>query len=361
MKIPLRLLIIEDSEDDALLLLRELRRGNYELTFTRVDTPEAMQEALEREKWDLIICDYSMPQFSAPAALELLQKSEYDLPFIIVSGTIGEDTAVAAMKSGAHDYIIKGKLARLIPAVERELREAKIRRERRKAQEQIKASLKEKEVLLKEIHHRVKNNLQIICSLLDLQAEHLTDTKVIEVFQESQNRIQSMALIHEKLYQSDDLATINFADYINELITNLCYSYEVHLDAISLKTNIEPIVLDIDTAIPCGLIVNELVSNSLKYAFPFGYRGELCIELHSVSEHEFILIVSDTGIGLPKDLDFKNTKSLGLQLVNSLTHQLNGSISLNRDCPPDSGGAEWAKPTLRERGTKFEIKFFKQN
>jgi two-component sensor histidine kinase/CheY-like chemotaxis protein len=343
MTTPLHILIVEDSEDDALLLLRELRRGDYELTFARVDTPEAMQEALEREKWDLVISDYSMPQFSAPAALEVLQKSGRDLPFIIVSGTIGEDSAVAAMKSGAHDYLIKGKLARLLPAVERELREAQIRRERRKAQEQIEASLKEKEVLLKEIHHRVKNNLQIICSLLDLQAEYLTDPQAIEVFQNSQNRIQSMALIHEKLYQSKDLATINFADYIQELITNLWNSYEVCLDNVTLTTKIEPVVLDIDTAIPCGLIVNELVSNALKYAFPLGHSGELSIELHSIFEKECLLIISDTGIGLPKDLDFQNTKTLGLQLVNALTYQLNGSLSLSGDC-----------------GTKFELKFFKQ-
>jgi two-component sensor histidine kinase len=342
MRKPLHILIVEDSEDDALLLLRELRRGDYAIAFARVDTPEAMHEELNSQKWDLVISDYSMPQFSAPAALELLQKSGYDLPFIILSGTIGEDTAVAALKAGAHDFITKGQLARLVPAVERELREAQVRRERKKAQKQIEASLKEKEILLKEIHHRVKNNLQIICSLLSLQAEYLTDTQALEVFQESQNRIQSMALIHEKLYQSEDLATINFADYIQELITNLWYSYEVHLDAVALTTNIEPVVLDIDTAIPCGLIVNELVSNSLKYAFPLGYKGELYIELHSVSENEFRLIVSDTGIGLPKDFDFQNTKSLGLQLVNSLIEQLNGSIFLNHN-----------------RGTRFEIHFFK--
>lgn len=325
----LQLLIVEDSEDDALLLLRELRRSNYELTFTRVDNSIDMLAALQEKRWDLVISDYSLPQFNAPAALKLLQESKLDLPFIIVSGTIGEESAVAALKAGAHDFITKGKLARLIPAIERELREAQVRRERQRAQEQIEISLKEKEVLLKEIHHRVKNNLQIICSLLNLQAESLQDERVVEIFRESQSRIQSMALIHETLYHSEDLASVNFCDYLHELVTNLWYSYQVNLDSVTLTMNIEPIELDIDTAIPCGLIVNELVSNALKYAFSPGYSGELRVELYAVGDREYTLIVSDTGIGLPKNIDFRNTKSLGLQLVNALTDQLDGAVELN--------------------------------
>ncbi len=165
------------------MLLRELQRGGYEVTFERVDTPTAMKAAIAEQIWDIVICDYSMPTFSAPAALKQVKESGLDLPFIIVSGTIGEDTAVAAMKAGAHDYIIKGNLARLIPAVARELREAQVRLERKQAEEQIKASLQEKEVLLKEIHHRVKNNLQIISSLLNLQAEYLKDNQALEGIQ----------------------------------------------------------------------------------------------------------------------------------------------------------------------------------
>ncbi|AUB39254.1 CheY chemotaxis protein or a CheY-like REC [Nostoc flagelliforme CCNUN1] len=268
MGIPLRVLLVEDSEDDAFLILRELQRGGYQVTFERIDTPTAMKTAIAGQIWDIVICDYSMPTFSAPAALKQVKESGLDLPFIIVSGTIGEDTAVAAMKAGAHDYIIKGNLARLIPAVARELREAQVRRERKQAEEQIKASLQEKEVLLKEIHHRVKNNLQIISSLLNLQAEYIKDNQALEVFKDSQNRIESMALIHEKLYQSQDLAKINFADYIQDLVTNLFYSYNVNSSAISLKMNVEEVFLAIDAAIPCGLIINELISNSLKYAFP---------------------------------------------------------------------------------------------
>lgn len=137
---PLRALIIDDSEDDALLLARELKRGGYEITFERVDTAEAMRAALSKQGWDIVFCDYAMPHFSTFAALELLKATGMDVPFIIVSGAIGEETAVAMMKAGAHDYVMKGKLSRLVPAVERELREAMVRRERQKIQQQLKHS-----------------------------------------------------------------------------------------------------------------------------------------------------------------------------------------------------------------------------
>ncbi|PYV17883.1 MAG: hybrid sensor histidine kinase/response regulator, partial [Acidobacteria bacterium] len=137
MTIPLRVLLVEDSGDDADLLLHELRRGGYGPTFELVDTGEAMSAALDRQSWEVVIADYSMPRFSAPAALMLMKEKGLDLPFIIVSGTIGEAIAVAAMKSGAHDYLIKGQLARLVPAVERELREAEVRRARRRAEQAL--------------------------------------------------------------------------------------------------------------------------------------------------------------------------------------------------------------------------------
>ncbi len=332
MSIPLRLLLIEDSEDDAMLLLRELKRGGYKPTFERVDTPTAMLTALSKQTWELIICDYCMPEFSAPLALKLLQETGLDLPFIIVSATIGEDTAVAAMKAGAHDYIIKGNLTRLVPAIERELREAEIRLARKQAEEQIKASLQEKEVLLKEIHHRVKNNLQIISSLLNLQAEYLSDKQAIEIFKNSHNRIETMALIHEKLYEAEDMAKINFADYVQELANNLFSAYAFNSNTLTLKLNVDDIFLDIDRAIPCGLIVNELVSNSLKHAFSDGESGETCVELHLINNN-IALIVSDNGVGIPEDFSLENTKSLGLQLVDALTNQLEGSIELNRNKP----------------------------
>ncbi|HSB01357.1 MAG TPA: response regulator, partial [Anaerolineales bacterium] len=135
----MRILIIEDSKDDALLILREVQRGGYEVESERVESADVMREALTRQRWDLIICDFSLPRFSAPKALELLKKSGYDIPFIIVSGTIGEESAVNALKAGAHDFIIKGNFARLLPAIERELKEADVRRERRERERELEA------------------------------------------------------------------------------------------------------------------------------------------------------------------------------------------------------------------------------
>ncbi len=196
----------------------------------------------------------------------------------------------------------------------------------READERIKASLKEKEVLLKEIHHRVKNNLQIISSLLSLQSGTI-DPDHTHMLRESQNRIRSMAMIHEKLYRSRDLSHIDFADYVNSLIASLARSYLSADDKVKIGADVHDIHLDIDQAIPCGLIINELVSNSLKYAFKDGRTGVVHISL-SKCDNTYTLIVSDNGTGLPPEIDFRNTPSLGLQLVNTLVSQIEGTVDL---------------------------------
>ncbi len=225
--------------------------------------------------------------------------------------------------------------ARLYNRAQREIKE------RIRAEKRIKASLKEKEVLLKEVHHRVKNNLQVISSMLSLQAQSVEDQSTLRVLKESQNRIRSMALIHERLYRSPDLAKVGFGVYVRDLATHLVRSYKSESGRVNLIVDADDISLDIDTAIPCGLIVNELICNSLKYAFPNGSEGEIRVEIHSdrvdLSDHERLtMIVSDDGVGLPKDLDLRNTGSLGLQLVNALTDQLEGSMEF---C--SNGGTEF--------------------
>ncbi len=202
--------------------------------------------------------------------------------------------------------------------------------QRKKAEEQIKASLKEKEVLLREIHHRVKNNMQIISSLLNLQSKCTDDRQLITAFKESQDRIRSMSLIHEKLYQSRDLARIDFDEYTRSLVDNLFHSYRIDTKKITPIIDVEGVSLGVDIAIPCGLIINELVSNCLKHAFPDG-KGKVRITLHPTSENEIELAVIDNGVGIPGDIDFRTTKTLGLSLVSILAEdQLNGKIRIDR-------------------------------
>lgn len=212
--------------------------------------------------------------------------------------------------------------------------------ERKKAMTLIESSLKEKEVLLREIHHRVKNNLQIISSILNLQASYITDQKSLEAFEESKSRVRSMALIHEKLYQNKTLSRLNLKDYVEELVDNLMKSYRRDNNMITTDIEISEIFLNADTAIPLGLIINELVSNSLKYAFPDERKGKITLSVFPEAEESFRMVVADNGIGINKDFDINKTETLGLQLVYSLVNQLNGEIKVSN-----------------KAGTQFEINF----
>lgn len=210
-------------------------------------------------------------------------------------------------------------------------------------EEKIKTSLKEKEVLLKEIHHRVKNNLQIISSFLRLQSGHLKDEDALKMFKDSQNRIQTMALIHERLYQSKDLARINFPKYVESLVAELHQTYMSDHSRVELEVNVKDVSLLMEEAIPCGLVINELVSNCWKHAFPPSWKkqGKINISVRSIDTDEIELIVKDNGIGFPKNVDFRKTESLGMHLVTTLVeNQLEGNIRLEK-----------------RAGTEFQISF----
>ncbi|ACB51228.1 two-component sensor histidine kinase [Crocosphaera subtropica ATCC 51142] len=201
--------------------------------------------------------------------------------------------------------------------------------DRKQAENKLTTSLEEKEVLLREIHHRVKNNLQVICSLLNLQARSVEDTQIKELLRESQNRVRAMSLVHEKLYRSENIASINLADYLQDLAKNIANAYKNVTTKINLKTDINPMIfLTIDIAVPCGLIINELISNAYKYAFAPGTQGEITLQAMMNNEQSIILTVKDNGKGLPKDFDLDQVKTLGLQLVKTLTNQLRGQIIL---------------------------------
>jgi PAS domain S-box-containing protein len=213
--------------------------------------------------------------------------------------------------------------------------------ERKLVEDKLRSSLREKEVLLKEIHHRVKNNLQIVSSMLNLQMGQIKDPDARDLFQESQSRVRSIALFHEKLYESKDLARVDIAEYLKGLSTGLFATYGIDPDQVVLSARIDDIPMGVDAAISCGLIVNELLSNALKHAFPEGRRGEVRIELHDEGP-QVMLEVTDNGIGFPRALDFQSQNTLGLRLVRILAEQLRGTIELDR-----------------REGTRFVVRFGK--
>lgn len=216
--------------------------------------------------------------------------------------------------------------------------------ERKKAEERIRASLEEKEILLREIHHRVKNNLQTISSLLRLQAGYIEDKKALEVLKNSGERIHSMALVHEELYRSRDLSKISFAGYLHNLVAHLFDSHYLKPGQVRKEIQIENVVLDIETSIPLGLIISELISNSLKHAFPDFREGKIRVEMVKCEneEYDYTLMVRDNGAGFPPDVDYRESRTLGMVLVLTLVKQLHGTIDLDR-----------------EKGTTFTIQFKK--
>ena len=213
--------------------------------------------------------------------------------------------------------------------------------DKKNTENQIKDSLKEKEVLLKEIHHRVKNNLQVISSILNLQSSFVSDERTLEILEESRNRSHSMATIHENLYLTTNFSSIDFASYLQNLSTKLISSYHVAPITINLRTELTSINLLLDQAIPCGLLVNELITNAIKYAFVNRSEGEILIGL---KENQGIieLKIEDNGVGLPSNFEIFKSNSLGLQLVSTLVEQLDGEINI-----------------LNEKGTKYLITFEK--
>lgn len=212
--------------------------------------------------------------------------------------------------------------------------------DRKMMEDQLRNSLKEKEILLREVHHRVKNNLQVIYSLIAWQSDYIQDPDSLDLLKECQNRIQSMALVHEELYRAKDFANFDFGEYIKNLVGSLYQSFKVPGEKISFTITARNITLEIDQAIPCGMIINELVSNAIKHAFPGDRCGTICVEVQECGEKQLQLTVADNGVGLPSNLDHRGTETLGLQLVCLLAEQLHGKADF-----------------LRENGTRFEFVF----
>jgi PAS domain S-box-containing protein len=344
-----RVLQVEDSESDAAMIIRMLEKAGFSIQSDRVEDEAAMKEALARQSWDAVIqlsqswCDitgYSREELAtvddwmdrAYGDRKGLMRPDIDRLYGLEKRIVEGDRPIRT-KSGENliwefSSAPQGRLPdgrRLVISMAMDVTS------RRQAEKKLIASLEEKTILVKEIHHRVKNNLQIIVSLLNLQASGIRNAQVQDMFQTTRNRIHSMALLHETLYRSDNLARLDIAGFVKQLTSHLFQTYGSAASRIQLQCDIAGVDLSLEHAVPCGLIINELLSNALKYAFPGGRPGRITIGIQSGENGQVLLTVADDGVGLPPELDIQHADSLGLKLVTILAKQINGSLVVQRD------------------------------
>ncbi len=330
----MKVVMVDDSAGDRKmyrLFLEDLLGSR--LDFRDAATGAAGLELCRTADPDCILLDYRLPDMTGLDFLAKLRADSTDVPsfaVVMLTGLVDEQTAIDAMKAGAQDYLVKDRITPegLISAVRRATEKVSLLRALKEERDRIAASLAEKEVLLKEVHHRVKNNLQVIASLLRLQANSFPDSTLADALRESQNRVESMALVHEQLYQSKDLRHVDLASQVEVLASNLFHIYGDPA-RIKLTVEVEHIQLGVDRAIPVSLILNELVSNALKHAFPNGRSGSIAIRGGRDLETLFVE-VRDDGPGIAEHIDLTHSKSLGLEIVKILTRQLKGALHIER-------------------------------
>jgi len=323
----IRILILEDDPLDAELAIANLETEGYRCRWRSVDSRDDFIHELDTGSWDIVLSDYKLPDFDGLSALELFLERNMNIPFILVSGYIGEEAAIQILKAGATDYVLKNRLQRLGPAVKRALEEIAEKRRRREAEKRMKAALEEKTVLLQELYHRTNNNMQVISAMLLLRAAHTKDERIIGIAREIGSKIEGMALVHRKLYKSKHLSRIDMQEYLTELTQMLLRTYPGLSDGIRMELAVEPLGMLIDTAIPCGLVVNELVSNALKHAFTDGRQGKIRLVLKKTGQGEIELSISDNRVGIPADFDRIKNESFGIgNAIQLVEYQMQGKI-----------------------------------
>jgi two-component sensor histidine kinase/CheY-like chemotaxis protein len=343
----MKIVMVDDSAEER-TLCRVLLEDVYGSSLEFFEESEAAQglKTCRTVAPDCVLLDYHLPDMTG---LEFLAQLHLEAPLnepafavVMLTGLNSYHLALEAMRSGAQDYLLKSRISgpALGLAIQKARQKVGLIRELREGHARLARSLAEKEVLIKELHHRVKNNLQVIASLLRLQAKAATDENATAVLRESQHRVEAIAMIHEQLYESADLRQVHLAQQANLLMTNLFNAFGADPSRITGQVAVcprpdgGPLVLGVDQAVPTGLILNELISNALKHAFPHGRSGLIRIEARiDAGSHDsrVELAVSDDGIGVPEDLASRKSKSLGLQIVEILARQLRGTWEMKRE------------------------------
>lgn len=316
-----RILIVDDDLKNITLLKNMLEALGHEAepAFSGMEALKKLDATI-----DLVLLDVMMPVMDGFQVAAAIRNNTVfgDIPIIMVTILDSKEDRLHAVESGANDFISKP-----IDILELRVRLASLLK-MKDAQDRIKASLREKDLLLREVHHRVKNNLAIVSSLLRLQSRYAADDFHQKMFMEADYRIQAMAVAHEKLYQAEDLRAVVMSDYVGSLVDHLVVSSKTLGTRIILNKVVQDILLDLEIIIPLGIILTEVVLNSLQHGFPDRKEGEITISLQAAGENGFELTVRDNGVGLPHDFDYSAPKTFGMRLVNIFARQLNGTVHI---------------------------------
>lgn len=319
-----RVLLVEDNAGDARLVQEMLNENGgaifpIQCAASVLDTLRALNAG--KNQPDIILLDLGLPDEQGLETFRRVAPAAEGVPVVVLTGLRDEETADAAVREGAQDFLYKEQLDG--DRLRRVIRHAI---ERHRFQSQIRRALEEKEVLLREVYHRVKNNLQVIQSLLKLQARSLEDAGIRQALGNMAQRVYAMALVHEKLYQNADLASLSIEAYVRELFEGALATYSLNADQIHLQLEVEDVPLSFERAVPLGLLLNELISNALKHAFPEGRKGTIGISVHRTGKGIQVKL-QDDGIGLPPGFNASSCSSMGLKVATSLAHQLHGELT----------------------------------
>ncbi len=320
----LQILLVEDNPGDAALIIDLLSEHPVvDFNFSCESYLKDAVARLSQETFDLILLDMGLPDSNGIATLHAILKHAPATAIIVITGLDDEKIGLEAVRQGSQDYLVKGQIESNL--LSRALLYAY---ERKRAEEQVKAALAEKAVLLRELYHRTKNNMQVIASMLALRAAYTDDEQVINLARDIETKIHGMALVHQKLYQSQHLSRVNLQEYFSDLVRLIRDNYHMSVKKVAWKLDVVPLEALIDTAIPCGLVLNELLSNALKYAFPEERPGQISIKLRKTDAGEIDLTVADDGVGTPEGFDVKTSNTLGLHIIiNLVEKQLKGTIT----------------------------------
>ncbi len=324
----LKILLVEDNLGDADLIMDLLSdHPLVDFTFCRESYLKNVIDRLSQETFDLILLDLGLPDSNGIETLNDLLKHAPATAVVVITGFDDEKTGMEAVRQGAQDYLVKNQIESNL--LSRALIYAY---ERKQTEEQMKAALEEKAALLRELYHRTRNNMQVISSMLSLHAAFANDERVTRLIKEIETKIRGMALVHEKLYQSQNLSRLNMQKYIHDLVMLIMNSYQTSPKKVTWELDVAPLEALIDTAIPCGLLLNELLSNAMKHAFPGDRHGQICLRMFRTAEGAIDLTVADNGIGLPEGWELTTNDTLGMQLiVNLVEQQLKGTIAWDTD------------------------------